>query len=825
METEDRDVSPASISPGSSQPRTPAPPSIDTQGLAQGLHIRQAYDGAASPRMFLSAHAGDGFPAFQPPPRRTSQPGSPVTESKRPSLSVHTGTRSPRAYHPPSMGPRRVSDPSSSGYLSPEMVSPTAETSRKASERFTTTLISQLKKIERDSLRRGAVRRGRRRSGTYRYGQRDELGIPRRVWNVVLALLSATFMVDDQVAHKRLMSVSELDELEQEEPDTPTGSNKGRILRRASRWMDRSVKRVAVGRVAALFLSLLLLLGIFESWRTGKPKQLVLRGRDPYHVLAELGVPNGPTFAELEAIELEGSTYNLPASSGKVVADVTAIVLNYNRPDNVILIVSHLCRFDFIASIVIWNNNPLAPLSHDSFDTTHCPSHLIRIQNAPQNLLFLARHLACGQASTEHCFFQDDDWLVWSLDALYAVFKRHHNQRLVVNTNDEVAILNEWEWCFFNAELHTCFAWLGTGALTSRERSRRFLDDITQSAMPHDELSHADNFFSTFFNEPPYVIRSQLIALPSQPKGYSDGSGIARNKDYIQRGVHRVQAQLRPQAQTMPSSDEPITHKLKHFSDHLYSVPSLPLQPHPYTHHTRSACWSGSCLFMTNVPMLPPPNSVTYPFGSNLTLDQWEQSTGWIARGWVEGGEPYADGERWALDWGYSGAVDGAWKTAWRSPDVIRKGDFIGLDLLRPVNVRDQPQLTLKLVIENHDAVLPYLKVDISADGVKWALGKTQKSYCRATRHTSTMPEYSFPETYRLSHAAQRIRIGDINKSKNWFGWIDARRRRNRNLEECSILINTSMRDGEIASGWRFVRLRASQNLLVGFGVYSIAAI
>lgn len=83
--------------------------------------------------------------------------------------------------------------------------------------------------------------------------------------------------------------------------------------------------------------------------------------------------------------------------------------------------------------------------------------------------------------------------------------------------------------------LHTCFSWVGTGAFTSRQHVDRFLSLSTLLAYPRDELAHADNSFTTFQNEPPYVLTTtELEPLPT-PFGHSDGEGIRRNKEYIVR--------------------------------------------------------------------------------------------------------------------------------------------------------------------------------------------------------------------------------------------------------------------------------------------------
>lgn len=87
--------------------------------------------------------------------------------------------------------------------------------------------------------------------------------------------------------------------------------------------------------------------------------------------------------------------------------------------------------------------------------------------------------------------------------------------------------------------LHTCFAWVGTGAFTSRLHVDRFLSLSTLLGYSRDELAHADNSFATFQNEPPYVLTSGLVPLPT-PFGHSDGEGIQRNKDFIVSATSRL---------------------------------------------------------------------------------------------------------------------------------------------------------------------------------------------------------------------------------------------------------------------------------------------
>jgi hypothetical protein len=83
------------------------------------------------------------------------------------------------------------------------------------------------------------------------------------------------------------------------------------------------------------------------------------------------------------------------------------------------------------------------------FSSSRCPTSKLQIYNSPQNLLFLARHLGCMQATTPYCYFQDDDWFVQPIRSLYAQFKRDPEGSIVVGTTKEMAIKYRSEWCFF----------------------------------------------------------------------------------------------------------------------------------------------------------------------------------------------------------------------------------------------------------------------------------------------------------------------------------------------------------------------------------------
>ena len=355
--------------------------------------------------------------------------------------------------------------------------------------------------------------------------------------------------------------------------------------------VDRQGKALRVSRVAYGVVLLLLLLGLREVIllsTTGHTREVKIRRRDPFQVLADFA----PKQLVASASAGQGRYWRSELGTNERFldeeeGDVTAVVLHWKRTENVVVIVASLCQYSFFNSVFIWNNNPeiqltrevrcpfvsppselihprrcsrtLNVLHQSSASTTHVHDSRKRpcevnacIPQSPNNMLFVARYLACASASTPSCFFQDDDWLVQPLRALYSQFRRDPEGPIVVHTNPEVSTLFSSEWCFFRAfscsylaltklitsfaesNLHTCFAWVGTGAFVARIHVQRFLATASVAGYGQDELAHADNSFSLFQNEPPYVLTSRLSPLP-QPYGHSDGAGIARNKEFIVR--------------------------------------------------------------------------------------------------------------------------------------------------------------------------------------------------------------------------------------------------------------------------------------------------
>ncbi|GAA5969540.1 hypothetical protein JCM3765_002659 [Sporobolomyces pararoseus] len=478
-----------------------------------------------------------------------------------------------------------------------------------------------------------------------------------------------------------------------------------------------------LSRFGQIIVLLLLLLGLSEVIGTGgdveeeeaRRRPIRVKGRNPFSVLKDLTPRSSPYYStSIPSLEStwkskpgihDGTRLGVGESGG---GDVTAILLHWKRTDNLRVIIASLCRYEFIETIVVWNNNLDVVLNHETFSTAQCPSSKLQINNSPQNILFLARHVACMQATTPYCFFQDDDWFVQPMRSLYAQFKRDPEGSVVVGTTKEMAINYRSNWCFFQNPLHTCFTWLGTGAFTSRNHVARYLEAVTTLDFPRDELAHADNSFTTFLNSPPISMGSNAIVEMKTGKGYSDGEkGDSRNKLYIQKGIEHFSRYLNASFSRLPATT-PLPTTPVQIDMSFYRTPTdPPLKPHPYAHHARSPCVpSDLCFFVTNLPLLLPPDSTPYPGPHRVkTLGEWEHHVRTI--GTAE--------QDWTLEWGYENAVDSKPGTTFRSLDVAKSGDFVGLGLIRPLDPIWTPSIVLHFVFDDVEKLLPNLEVQSSS--------------------------------------------------------------------------------------------------------------
>ncbi|KAI5836061.1 hypothetical protein K523DRAFT_400368 [Schizophyllum commune Tattone D] len=231
--------------------------------------------------------------------------------------------------------------------------------------------------------------------------------------------------------------------------------------------------------LAATFASILIAILAVILWKSGEQRQI-------FDVLSGLRVPK---FS------------STPSRQSK--PDTTAVVLNWSRLPNVIRIASLLCENtldDVIASVVVWNNNPMA-LTYEDFSSAGCPPTKLKIHNSPENLYFQARFLACAQSTTEFCFIQDDDYIVWPsvIQSLHA--------RIASSDVRGVHLLPPHEHLSSTLQtivappnIHTDFAWLGHGAIIRKSVCAEFLSLLDYLEVNDEQRKMADNYYTILSN-------------------------------------------------------------------------------------------------------------------------------------------------------------------------------------------------------------------------------------------------------------------------------------------------------------------------------------
>ena len=355
--------------------------------------------------------------------------------------------------------------------------------------------------------------------------------------------------------------------------------------------------------------------------------------------------------------------------------------------------VRHLCAHAFFRHVVVWSNAgalgaQVRPYQHSVSarwcSQARCPPHAqdlagcapgkLRVHNSPHDLGALARYLACSHASTPLCYFSADvhasahsraraDPAPTPLRALYAQFIRDPEGPILLHVADESGMRAHWDDCFFRRPfLHTCAGAAaiatsqGGGVFTSQARVDDFLLTATELGFSRHETAKADDAFAIFQNEPPLVITNAGGAGETRDNDDDDQGGI-----FVELALSRLAALIDPDGAVLADDGASLDA-----DDTAYAVAqdafresrAPPLAPHPWAQHARAACSDDTCLLLSNVNLLPPPDLVPWP-GPHVRLQDWHERLGRL----------HGDAKRWASEWPYHAAVDGRFDTALRSPE------------------------------------------------------------------------------------------------------------------------------------------------------------
>ncbi|KAG9122143.1 hypothetical protein FRC07_001604 [Ceratobasidium sp. 392] len=346
-------------------------------------------------------------------------------------------------------------------------------------------------------------------------------------------------------------------------------------------------------------------------------------------------------------------------------ADVTAIVLNYARFENVKVIVSHLCSEqlrDTISNVIVWNNNVGLPLSVADFDAS-LPEGMLRIINSPDNYYFQARFLACVEAPTHWCLVQDDDYLV-SAEAIralrvYAKLNQTDDHQYPIHLLPPHEHLSTTIRTRKTNKYTASFAWLGHGTLLTKTHARSFLNLLrTVSNNREDVMKMADNVFSIMLNR-----RAEIWIDPGkhfeagQDRAFTVGAeGDERNWRYIKLAEEYLE-HITSRPELVPDSGFSLTPNSPPDSEHITCAPVLA--------PGHIGVWS------TNAPMLPAGALEAGLVGDDL------RSTDRLCRAVMA----EADFERYTLH-NLACIGDGHTSTVFRSPAGCKEGQWLRFDFL-----------------------------------------------------------------------------------------------------------------------------------------------
>lgn len=388
---------------------------------------------------------------------------------------------------------------------------------------------------------------------------------------------------------------------------------------------------------------------------------------------------------------------------------VTAVVLNWSRLDNVVLIASMLCGEllqDTVAEVFIWNNSP-QELSYKTFASTGCPKAKLRLYNSSRNLYFYARFLACTQARTPFCFFQDDDYLVLPQIIRILGYRIDESPQTVFHLLPALEHLSSrLRTVTTPTGIHTGFAWLGYGTMVSQTKVLDFVSLLRFLGLPQDELQMADNYFTILGNQVPEIWFDHGIELGGGVPFTAGQEGHERNQRHIKKACT--------------------------YLDRLVSIMqdnSQLMEVHPFVKATtniaewfinRTPCLASLCLLETNVHLLGDQHHRGQVAADLVTIEE-EYSR-------VVDPSAVFNYSHYSL----SRAVDGSPATEFRGLFPARRGEYIMLDVLSAIFPRDAEIELVFLIPRTSEQILRKSVFQASVDGEYWLLSPFPLT-CRST--------------------------------------------------------------------------------------------
>ncbi|KAI7866963.1 hypothetical protein BDF14DRAFT_1882078 [Spinellus fusiger] len=333
---------------------------------------------------------------------------------------------------------------------------------------------------------------------------------------------------------------------------------------------------------------------------------------------------------------------------------VTAVLLRVTSdPQCIHTLLLHLLKYSFIKEIYIYNLLPFQPLQ-------------LQVLEAEEEMGSMARFITCALASYEYCYLQDDAWMNPWMDSAYTnfLFAPH----LVHAMSSPGVYFDHVQWQFENKDLHlhTGYAMLSTGAFVPRWKAQHFLTQLGKSGMGTADLLKADEYFSVWTNQYPWLLENPLVML--------DPLAAKVDRDTLQTDLYDAMRRMRHVLQKDTSLDP------KDYFERIHASPV------PSARDTRQVFGTVVvvCLFTTNMVPFPRPDALVFTKANVPSLQFMDV---------------YYQGERFNLSlrdgWessAYHRAVDGDAHTCWNTHKAPRAGDYFGLVMVGSLEVH---QLTV----------------------------------------------------------------------------------------------------------------------------------
>jgi GT2 family glycosyltransferase len=226
-----------------------------------------------------------------------------------------------------------------------------------------------------------------------------------------------------------------------------------------------------------------------------------------------------------------------------MLAQVSACLVTWRRPDNLRRIVERLIAMEFITEVLVWRNDPGVALD--------LPWPKVRIIDSPDNRLCYGRFLCAEQAACPLIYVQDDDVLVHDVAALVREFVADPT-RIHFNLSD---------WHFQRRQRHfygaSHSALLGWGAIFNKEWLsvlRRVPETVRSSFLFQRE---ADQYFTLLQRRHHIPHRGGLTHLDGHS---TEGLALWRAPEHWRMSALAVQDALRIARSSLGYPQPPLWH-------------------------------------------------------------------------------------------------------------------------------------------------------------------------------------------------------------------------------------------------------------------------